>query len=92
MSKALDNFNKMKMEYLEKHGVAPVLCYMTPDEGFDLLRELEPSLPFTPEHRSEVLGLLISQNVQHLQAIFNNSKILDCHVKIVENLPTENII
>ncbi len=80
----LAQMNKDRQDFIVKYGIAPQHLTLTSDEGFDLLKEIIPTLTLTYMQRVELKIVLSEKNQLGLRQAFQNATILNCKITIDE--------
>ena len=74
------------IKYKTTNNASPAYCYLSIEEGFDLLKEIKDSIPLTHLQRAEVNIVLSEKNVTGLVQAFSDCTIEGVKVRIIKEL------
>lgn len=80
----IDKMSAAMLDYEQKSGVKPEYCYLSYDEGFDLLKTLMPTMVLTHMQRVELNIVLKEQNIAGLKQAFTNATFRGAEIKLNE--------
>lgn len=81
----LDEMLKSHSDFTHKEGVQPSYCYLSCDEGFDLLKDMIPTMTLTHIQRVELNIVIKEKNIMGLRQAFSKGTFRGAKIVIRED-------